>query len=254
MTGAAKDAKPSTVAPAPATPLSGAALRREQGRREMRAAILAEARRLLTEEGAPALSVRAIARALGYSPAALYEYFPSKEDIFAALYFEGAEGLAGQMVTAREAMPADRSVRVTLRAMGQAYRAYAQEHPELFRLVFGDSARHGQRPSNDLGERPGFDDLVAAIEVGIATGEIDAPAAEPIAVTCWAAVHGFVVLEIVGFLEDRADSSGERGADSGPACVVPGGRPDPDQLFEMVLDRLLVGVLSRKIPEDDASG
>ena len=68
----------------------------------MRAAILDEARRLLTEEGASALSMRAIARALGYSPAALYEYFPGKEDIFNALYFEGAGGLAGRIVAVRE--------------------------------------------------------------------------------------------------------------------------------------------------------
>jgi AcrR family transcriptional regulator len=248
MTGTREGVRPSTGAIGPATPgapLSGAALRREQGRREMRAAILDEARRLLTEEGASALSMRAIARALGYSPAALYEYFPSKEDIFAALYFEGTEGLAGQLLAVRESMPADRSIQATLSKMGRAYRAYAQEHPELFRLVFGDSARHGQRPSNDLGERPGFDDLVAAIENGIATGEIDGPAAEPIAVTCWAVVHGFVVLEIAGFLDAHAEGSGDDGADAGPACVVRGGRPDPDQLFEMVLDRLLVGVLAR---------
>lgn len=232
MAGATKDASPSAGATAPAAPLTGAALRREQGRREMRDAILAEARRLLTEDGAEALSMRAIARALGYSPAALYEYFPSKEDIFAALYFEGTEGLAGQMVAARDTMTADRSVRATLRKMGRAYRAYAQEHPELFRLVFGDSARHGQRPSNDAGERPGFDDLVAALENGIATGEIDAPAAEPIAVMCWATVHGFVVLEIAGFLDSHKESA-------------VGERPDADQLFEMVLDRVFFGVLTR---------
>jgi len=85
--------------------LSGAALRREQGRREMRGNILDEARRLLTEEGAGGLSMRAIARALGYSPAALYEYFPAKEDIFAALYFEGSGGLAGRMRAVAEALP-----------------------------------------------------------------------------------------------------------------------------------------------------
>src|SRR5687768_17769497 len=113
MTGTARVTRTSTVASAADVPLSGAALRREQGRREMRAAILDEARRLLTEEGPAALSMRAIARALGYSPAALYEYFPSKEDIFAALYFEGAGGLAGEMLAVRDAVPADSSVPAT---------------------------------------------------------------------------------------------------------------------------------------------
>ena len=130
MTGITGVTKASTSGTATEAPLSGAALRREQGRREMRAAILDEARRLLTEDGASALSMRAIARALGYSPAALYEYFPSKEDIFAALYFEGAGGLAGRLVAVRKSMPADSSVRATLHEMGRAYRDYAHEQPE----------------------------------------------------------------------------------------------------------------------------
>ena len=244
MTGITRVTRASTSATATGPPLSGAALRREQGRREMRAAILDEARRLLTEEGASALSMRAIARALGYSPAALYEYFPSKEDIFAALYFEGAGGLAGRLVAVRKSMPADSSVRATLHEMGRAYRDYAHEQPELFRLVFGDSARHGQRPSNDLGERPGFDDLVASIEDGIASGEIDAPVAEPIAVSCWSIVHGFVVLEIAGFLGHLEACPTQAEADPEPDSYR--GRPAPDELFDMVLDRILLGVLARK--------
>src|SRR5262245_52695197 len=81
--------------------ITGAAARREKGRQEMRGAILAEARRLLTEQGAEAVSMRAIARAIGYTPGALYEYFPAKEDVFHALYFEGTDGLAGRMDAAR---------------------------------------------------------------------------------------------------------------------------------------------------------
>lgn len=146
MTGVTQVTRTSTVAPAAAAPLSGAALRREQARREMRAAILDEARRLLTEEGASALSMRAIARALGYSPAALYEYFPAKEDIYKALYFQGTGGLGSRMVAARDRVPPDSSVRTALFEMGRAYRAYAHEQPELFRLVFGDTAVHGQSP------------------------------------------------------------------------------------------------------------
>lgn len=234
-----------TAKTAPATaPLSGAALRREQGRRDMRAAILDEARRLLTEEGAGGLSMRAIARALGYSPAALYEYFPAKEDVFAALYFEGTGGLAGRMVAAGERMPPGSSIHATLHEMGRAYRAYAHEQPELFRLVFGGASMHKQHPSEDDGERPGFDELVRAIERGIAAGEIDAPAAGPISVACWSIVHGFVVLELAGHFGPVGPEIAE---DPGPWTI-----PDPrtgraalDGLFELVLDRLLLGVMRR---------
>lgn len=242
MTGATRVTRTSTDAPADGAPLSGAALRREQGRREMRAAILDEARRLLTEEGASALSMRAIARALGYSPAALYEYFPAKEDIYKALYFEGTGGLGSRMVAARDRVPADSSVRTALFEMGRAYRAYAHGQPELFRLVFGDTSVHGQSPKTD-DERPGFDELVAVIADGIASGEIDAPAAEPVAVACWAIVHGFVVLEIIGCFgpnETRVVS------DPASPTTPTDGRPSPDALFDQTLDRILLGVLTRK--------
>lgn len=220
--------------------LSGAALRREQGRREMRTAILDEARRLLTEEGAGALSMRAIARALGYSPAALYEYFPAKEDIFASLYFEGTGGLAGRLKAISADLPLESSIHATLHEMGRAYRNYANEQPELFRLVFGDKSRHGQSPADDTGERPGFDELVRAIERGIVSGEIDALAAEPIAVACWSIVHGFVVLEMAGHF---GPSKTRVSDDPDPCGGV--GRPTSDALFEMVLDRLLLGVRRR---------
>src|SRR5688500_14184005 len=101
----------------------------------MRALILREARRLLTEQGPEAVSMRAIARAIGYTPGALYEYFPAKEDIFETLYFEGSDGLAGRMLAMKAAIPAGTPTRETLKALGRAYRAFAHEQTELFRLV-----------------------------------------------------------------------------------------------------------------------
>lgn len=244
MNGASRVTAAATGATDLAIPLSGAALRREQSRREMRVAILDEARRLLTNEGASALSMRAIARALGYSPAALYEYFERKEDILVALYFEGADGLAGHMGAVRASMMPGDSVDVMLPRMGRAYRAYAQGNPELFRLVFGGAARDEQHHLEDDGERPGFDELVAVIEQGVASGEIDFPAAEPLAVACWSMVHGFVVLEIAGFLKADKDP-GPNGLPEGQDRIPRFGRPDADALFDLVLDRCLHGVLAR---------
>jgi AcrR family transcriptional regulator len=192
--------------------------------------------------------MRAIARALGYSPAALYEYFPAKEDIFGALYFEGAGGLAGRMVASGEAMPPGSSIHATLHEMGRAYRRYAHEQPELFGLVFGGKSMHGQSPSDDDDERPGFDELVRAIERGIAAGEIDSPVAEPVAVACWSIVHGFVVLEMAGYFgpgETRVTADPEPDDTLEPSHYS-GQQPTPDGLFELVLDRMLLGVVRRR--------
>lgn len=218
-----------------AATLTGAAARREKGRQEMRAAILREARRLLTDEGAEAVSMRAIARGIGYTPGALYEYFAAKEDIFHALYFEGTDGLAGRMLATKAAIPPETPTVDALRTLGTAYRTFAHQQPELFRLVFGaagDRPRaktHHGGPSD--GERPGFDALVETIQEGIARGEVVPMPALPLAVACWSLVHGFVVLEMNGHLGDihgDAEAAARR-----------------DALFAIAADRIAFGVLRR---------
>lgn len=81
---------------------------------------------------------------------------------------------------------------------------------------------------------------------GIASGEIDAPAAEPVAVACWAIVHGFVVLEVIGYF-----GSNETRVVADPAAPAAlsdpnDGRPSSDALFDLTLDRILLGVLARE--------
>src|SRR5215204_2209368 len=106
----------------------GATQRREAARQEMREDILRVAREMVEREGVANLSLRAIARALGYSPAALYEYFPSKEAIAKALYFGGADGLAGRMDRALAALPEGTPPMEAKKALGRAYRSYALEN------------------------------------------------------------------------------------------------------------------------------
>ena len=52
-------------------------------------AILDAARELFVAEGYQNVSIRKIAERIEYSPAAIYGYFPSKDDIFFALAEEG---------------------------------------------------------------------------------------------------------------------------------------------------------------------
>ena len=51
--------------------------------------ILDAARDLFVDEGYHNVSIRKIAERIEYSPAAIYSYFPSKDDIFFALAEEG---------------------------------------------------------------------------------------------------------------------------------------------------------------------
>ena len=63
--------------------------RQEREREAVARAILDAARDLFVAEGYHNVSIRKIAERIEYSPAAIYSYFPSKDDIFFALAEEG---------------------------------------------------------------------------------------------------------------------------------------------------------------------
>lgn len=173
----------------------------------MRSAILEAARKILLAEGVDGLSMRAVARELGYSPAGLYEYFPSKEAVTCALFFEGSEGLAGQMEAVLAALPDDATGPDRLRAIGRIYRAYAKAQPDLYLLTFGNRVDWMDRGLEGADERhAAFETLVQVVADGLRAGElIDLPAL-PLAFGVWASIHGFVMLEVSGFLGNMLES------------------------------------------------
>src|SRR3712207_9505762 len=67
--------------------------RQDRERLAVHQAILEAARDLFISEGYRNVSIRKIAERIEYSPAAIYSYFPSKDDIFYALAEEGFQRL-----------------------------------------------------------------------------------------------------------------------------------------------------------------
>ena len=68
--------------------------RRERYRQETLAEIKQLAMRQIARGGAEALSLSAIARAMGMSGAALYRYFPSRDDLLAEIIVDAHHDLA----------------------------------------------------------------------------------------------------------------------------------------------------------------
>lgn len=208
--------------------MTGASVRREQARSEMRAAILGAARKLLKSEGSDGVSMRAVARELGYSPAGLYEYFPSKEDLTIALFCQGAEGLVGRMIADLSKLPAEATGADRMKSLGRSYRAYSKEQPDLYLLAFGGKAiDRAPKPEED-GESA-FSVLLQTAAEALASGELAPAPLLAHVVSAWALVHGFVMLELSGFLSVARDSEG------GSA----------DELFEASLSMLANGYLKR---------
>jgi AcrR family transcriptional regulator len=108
--------------------------RHERDREAVRRAILDAARELFVSEGYENVSMRKIAERIEYSPAAIYSYFPSKDEIFIALAEEGVRLFVGCSIGSLEGLPAiERLRRIVLRL----YR-FSIEHPQYFALMFVD--------------------------------------------------------------------------------------------------------------------
>jgi AcrR family transcriptional regulator len=108
--------------------------RQDRERQAVRHAILDAARDLFIAEGYRNVSIRKIAERIEYSPAAIYSYFPSKDDIFFALAEEGFRRLDAKV---RSALGQGDPL-AEVRACWWAYYEFSKEQREFFELMFVD--------------------------------------------------------------------------------------------------------------------
>jgi AcrR family transcriptional regulator len=104
---------------------------------DLRRALIDAARRLLESEGPSALSLRAVAREAGVSPAAPYHHFKDKGELLEAVAHEGWDLLDAALGKAKAAAAAPREAMSNL---GVAYVCFARENPALYRVMY-DTAR-----------------------------------------------------------------------------------------------------------------
>jgi AcrR family transcriptional regulator len=113
--------------------------RHERDREAVSRAILDAARELFVTEGYRNVSIRKIAEKIEYSPAALYGYFPSKDDIFYALAEEGfrllhaSDDPATLDAELANLLPLDRLTAIFWRLY-----AFSRQQPQYFELMFVD--------------------------------------------------------------------------------------------------------------------
>jgi AcrR family transcriptional regulator len=110
--------------------------RQERDREAVRRAILDAAKELFVREGYENVSIRKIAELIEYSPAAIYSYFPSKDDIFFSIAEEGFRLLYGdraRLCDLETLPPLER-----LRALCWGLYQFSCKHPQYFALMFVD--------------------------------------------------------------------------------------------------------------------
>ncbi len=113
-----------------------AAARRDSVRAFKRSAILDAARRVLDRDGIDGATVRAVAKEAGYTPGALYAYYPGRDDILADLLCRSL-GRAARAVRRRAEErgeePADPAALASL--LGAHYRREAGEFDLLLTVL-----------------------------------------------------------------------------------------------------------------------
>jgi AcrR family transcriptional regulator len=119
--------------------------RRDRVRAATTQEILQTARKLLVEEGASAISLRAIAREMGMTAPALYRYFPSHEELLRHVVGDIFTDLGAHVKLATHAAAEAAEGRLSeedllaakLIAGARAFRAWALEHRAEFDMILG---------------------------------------------------------------------------------------------------------------------
>jgi AcrR family transcriptional regulator len=149
---------------------------------DLRAAILTEAARLVSERGPDRVSLRELAREAGVSHAAPAHHFTDRRGLFTALAAQGFELLAAAVAESRP-----RFLDAAL-----AYVRFAIEHPGHYRVMFDKSLVD---PSNrDLADAQAA--AGAELSRGVASLPDQHAKADPAGaeLAAWSLVHGFSML------------------------------------------------------------
>lgn len=106
-----------------------------EARAETSAGIKAIARQQLADKGTNGISLRGIAREMGMTAPAIYNYFPKMDDLITALLVDAFTNHADavDVAIAQHDNPVD-----ALRAAFHAYRDWALQYPSDFQLIYGN--------------------------------------------------------------------------------------------------------------------
>jgi len=165
---------------------------------EIQREILSAALLVFRRDGHRGLSLRAIAKQLGWTSAALYRYFDGKGKLLDAIRVDGYRRVEERLASARRG--ASDPVDAARRAM-RAYLGFAAEDPESFRLMY--DLHQGEVPSApevrvarerafDVARRIARD----MVERGLLEGDPNL-----VAHVLWAGCHGLAALAMADQLD-----------------------------------------------------
>ncbi|QTD46301.1 TetR/AcrR family transcriptional regulator [Ottowia testudinis] len=196
-----KTTSPSATLPAPTRRAASDATerRRQKELRARRQALLAAARKLLRKGGAQAVTLRAVADAVGVSTTVVYALFADKAALISQAVDDDLKRFSRHL---EQAVAGAADARDAVRRSARAYVAFGVAHPQAYRLMFmeprpasaiQDSSITFGNPSEDAYA------LACALVTGLLqeTGRALEPAnVETAAQLLWESLHGATSLRI----------------------------------------------------------
>lgn len=180
----------------------------------------------IAEFGAPALSLRAIARDLKITAPAIYNYFPDRDALVTALIIDAYTSFGDSQIEARDAVP-EHDLHGRMIAIGLAYRTWAHTYPQRYQLIFGTPIPGYEAPLMEVlpSAARSLSALVSVVEQLRVSGKLNVKTfpqvkdeykysfdtwkkfggdadmlSMSIAMVIWSRVHGIVSLEIANNL------------------------------------------------------
>jgi AcrR family transcriptional regulator len=155
-------------------------------------ALIASASDLLETVGAAGLSLRQVAEQAGLSRQAPYNHFADKQALLAELVRGGFERLRAAVATAGGSSDA-------LERTAEAYIAFAQTAPALFRLMFSRELVDLSRfPAAAEAAAATFGEMSAVVATVVEEGDVP-----DLSLAAWCLVHGYASLCIETGLEPQ---------------------------------------------------
>ena len=158
-------------------------------------ALVAAGRRILEAEGPAAMSLRAVAREAGVSPAAPYHHFKDKSELLDAVAEEGWHALKMAIGESRS-RAAD--PRAALTEIGVAYVTFARQNPALYRLMYHAACNRAMMPDHAKDPESAYGQVAEAL-IAAGADPNDERELKLTQIAAWCNAHG--VAEMAGFKE-----------------------------------------------------
>ncbi|MBT8399272.1 MAG: TetR/AcrR family transcriptional regulator [Rhodothermia bacterium] len=191
-----------------------------ESEKSLRRLILDSARKVVVEEGYAALTMRRLAKMIGYSATSIYLHFESKDALLHALIEEGMDLLHARLT---EAVARAESDADAVRMVCREYVDFGLDNPEYYEVMFMLHPQRMERfPAGKYRRaRRNLDVIGQAIRSASGSdGDADGPSLVK-ASAVWAQLHGAISLVIA----QRVDASLDR-----------------DEFFNRIIDGTLSGL------------